>query len=60
MDIRNARSAVIEALPQMLTSMVLMWGVVMREEIQRRASDSGQSSRHTSTSVYFKSTKVSV
>ncbi|XP_024919895.1 protein dopey-2 isoform X3 [Cynoglossus semilaevis] len=58
MDIRNARSAVIEALPQMLTSMVLMWGVVMREEIQRRASDSGQSSRHTSTSVYFKSTKI--
>ncbi|KAF0026532.1 hypothetical protein F2P81_021269 [Scophthalmus maximus] len=57
-DVRNARNAVIEALPHMLTSMVLLWGVVMREELKRRASDSGQSSRHTSTSVYFKSTKI--
>ncbi|TNN53525.1 Protein dopey-2 [Liparis tanakae] len=39
-------------------SMALLWGVVVREESQRRASDSGQSSRHTSTSVYFKSTKI--
>uniref|UniRef100_A0A3B4Y6B4 DOP1 leucine zipper like protein B n=2 Tax=Seriola lalandi dorsalis TaxID=1841481 RepID=A0A3B4Y6B4_SERLL len=57
-DVRNARNAVIEALPDMLSSMALLWGVVMREEFQRRASDSGQSSRHTSTSVYFKSTKI--
>uniref|UniRef100_A0AAQ6AA43 Dopey N-terminal domain-containing protein n=1 Tax=Amphiprion ocellaris TaxID=80972 RepID=A0AAQ6AA43_AMPOC len=57
-DIRNARNAVIEALPQMLSSMALLWGVVMKEEYQRRASDSAQSSRHTSTSVYFKSFKV--
>ncbi|KAG7503861.1 hypothetical protein JOB18_046188 [Solea senegalensis] len=57
-DIRNARNAVIEALPHMLTSMVMLWGVVMREDIQKRASDSGQSSRHGSTSVYFKSTKI--
>lgn len=59
-DVRNARNAVIEALPHMLSSMALLWGVVMREESQRRASDSAQSSRHTSTSVYFKSTKVCV
>lgn len=57
-DVRNARNAVIEALPHMLSSMALLWGVVMREEFQRRASDSAQSSRHTSTSVYFKSTKI--
>uniref|UniRef100_A0A3Q4GST9 DOP1 leucine zipper like protein B n=1 Tax=Neolamprologus brichardi TaxID=32507 RepID=A0A3Q4GST9_NEOBR len=57
-DVRNARNAVIEALPQMLSSMALLWGVVTREEFQRRASDSGQSSRHTSTSVYFRTTKV--
>ncbi|XP_060944174.1 protein dopey-2 isoform X2 [Limanda limanda] len=56
-DVRNARNAVIEALPEMLTSMVLLWGVVRREEFHRRASDSGQNSRQTSTSVYFKSTK---
>lgn len=58
MDVRNARNAVIEALPHMLSSMALLWGVVMREEFQWRASDTAQSSRHTSTSVYFKSTKV--
>ncbi|XP_030613760.1 protein dopey-2 [Archocentrus centrarchus] len=57
-DVRNARNAVIEALPQMLNSMTLLWGVVMREETQRRASDAAQSIRHTSTSVYFRSTKV--
>ncbi|XP_076602592.1 protein DOP1B isoform X1 [Chaetodon auriga] len=57
-DVRNARSAVIEALPHMLSSMTLLWGVVMREEFQRRASDSAQSSKHSSTSVYFKSTKI--
>lgn len=58
MDVRNARNAVLEALPQMLSSMALLWGVVMREEFQRRASDSGHSSKHASTSVYFKSSKV--
>lgn len=58
MDVRNARNAVIEALPHMLSSMALLWGVVMREEFQRRASDTAQSSKHTSTSVYFKSTKI--
>nr|XP_046260051.1 protein dopey-2 isoform X2 [Scatophagus argus] len=58
LDVRNARSAVIEALPHMLSSMALLWGVVMREEFQRRASDSGQSSRQSSSSVYFKGTKI--
>lgn len=60
MNVRNARSAVIEALPHMLSSMALLWGAVMREEFQKRASDTGQSSKHSSTSVYFKSTKVCV
>lgn len=58
LDVRNARNAVIDALPHMLSTMALLWGVVTREECQRRASDSVQSSRHSSTSVYFKSTKV--
>ncbi|XP_070693739.1 protein DOP1B [Pempheris klunzingeri] len=57
-DVRNARNAVIEALPHMLSSMALLWGVVMKEEFQRRASDCAQSSRHSSTSVYFKCTKI--
>ncbi|XP_028992483.1 protein dopey-2 [Betta splendens] len=57
-EVRNARNAVIEALPHMLSSVALLWGVVTREEYQRRACDSGQSSKHTSTTVYFKSTKI--
>uniref|UniRef100_A0A096LUB2 DOP1 leucine zipper like protein B n=1 Tax=Poecilia formosa TaxID=48698 RepID=A0A096LUB2_POEFO len=57
-DVRNARNAVLEALPQMLSSMALLWGVVVRDEFQRRASDSGHSSKHASTSVYFKSSKI--
>lgn len=60
LDVRNARNAVIDALPHMLSSMALLWGVVTKEEFQRRASDSVQSSRNSSTSVYFKSTKVCV
>lgn len=59
-NVRNARSAVIEALPHMLSSMALLWGAILREEIQKRASDSAQSSRSSSASVYFKSTKVCV
>ncbi|XP_026151143.1 protein dopey-2 isoform X2 [Mastacembelus armatus] len=57
-DIRNARNAVIDALPHILSTMALLWGVVLREEHQKRGYDSGQSGRHTSTSVYFKSTKI--
>uniref|UniRef100_A0A3Q2YLX1 DOP1 leucine zipper like protein B n=1 Tax=Hippocampus comes TaxID=109280 RepID=A0A3Q2YLX1_HIPCM len=57
-DIRNARSAVLEALPQMLNSMALLWGVVMKEESHKRGMpDSAQSSKHSS-SVFFKSTKI--
>ncbi|XP_041857601.1 protein dopey-2 isoform X2 [Melanotaenia boesemani] len=57
-DVRNARNAVIEALPHMLNSMASLWGVIMKEEFQRRASDSTQSSRHTYTSVFFKCPKI--
>ncbi|KAM4608317.1 protein DOP1B isoform 2-T2 [Polymixia lowei] len=57
-DVRNARNAVIEELPHMISSMALLWGVVRREESQKRGSDSAQSSRHTCTSVYFRSTKI--
>ncbi|XP_047226862.1 protein dopey-2 [Girardinichthys multiradiatus] len=58
-DVRNARNAVLEALPHMLSSMALLWGVVTREGFQRRSvSDSGHSSKHAATSVYFKSSKT--
>lgn len=57
-DGRNARNAVLEALPHMLSSMALLWGVILREDLQKRASDSAQGSRHTSTSVYFKNPRT--
>ncbi|CAN9497675.1 unnamed protein product [Ophioblennius macclurei] len=57
-DVRNARNAVLEALPHMLSSMALLWGVILREDIQKRASDSAPSSRHTSTAVYFKNPRT--
>uniref|UniRef100_A0A3Q2PRF8 DOP1 leucine zipper like protein B n=1 Tax=Fundulus heteroclitus TaxID=8078 RepID=A0A3Q2PRF8_FUNHE len=57
-DVRNARNTVLEALPHMLSSMALLWGVVVREELQKRSPDSGHSSKHASTSVYFKSSKM--
>ncbi|KAK7939246.1 hypothetical protein WMY93_002572 [Mugilogobius chulae] len=57
MDIRNARNAVIEALPHMLSSAALLWGVVMKEENQKRLFDSTPS-RHSSASVYFKCSKI--
>ncbi|KAK6309739.1 hypothetical protein J4Q44_G00196200 [Coregonus suidteri] len=57
-DVRNARNAVIEELPHMLSSMALLWGVVKKEESQRRGSDSTQTTRHASTSVYFRSSKI--
>uniref|UniRef100_A0A1A7XN10 Dopey family member 2 n=1 Tax=Iconisemion striatum TaxID=60296 RepID=A0A1A7XN10_9TELE len=58
LDVRNARNAVLEVLPHMLSSMSLLWGVVMREDLQKRASDSTHNSKHSSASVYFKSTKI--
>lgn len=42
----------------MLSSMALLWGVLLKEESQRRGLDSAQSSRHSSASVFFKGTKV--
>lgn len=56
-DIRNARNAVLEALPHMLSSAALLWGVLMKEETQRRMLDSTPS-RHSSASVYFRSCKI--
>lgn len=56
-DIRNARNAVIEALPHMLSSAALLWGVVLKEDTQRRLLDSTPS-RHSSASVYFRSSRI--
>lgn len=38
--------------------MALLWGVLMKEESQKRALDSAQGSRVSSASVFFRGTKV--
>ncbi|XP_058248197.1 protein dopey-2 isoform X2 [Hemibagrus wyckioides] len=50
-DMRNACNAILEGLPHMVNTMALLWGVV-------KGADSAYSSRSSSTSVYFKSTKI--
>ncbi|CAL8268398.1 unnamed protein product [Lota lota] len=57
-DLRNARNAVMEELPHMLSSMTLLWAVLQREENLRRGCEATQSSRHATSSVYFRSTKI--
>ncbi|XP_017325079.2 protein dopey-2 isoform X2 [Ictalurus punctatus] len=50
-DMRNACNAILEAFPHMVSTMALLWGVV-------QGADSVYSGRSSSTSVYFKSTKI--
>ncbi|XP_063069952.1 protein dopey-2 isoform X2 [Engraulis encrasicolus] len=57
-DVRNARNAVLEEFPHMLSSMALLWGVVKGEGPQRRATGPAHSGRHSATAVYFNNTKV--
>ncbi|KAJ8282271.1 hypothetical protein COCON_G00047900 [Conger conger] len=58
-DIRNARNAIIEELPRAVNTMALLWGVVRREETQKKTLDSTPGGcRNTSTSVYFRSSKI--
>ncbi|TRY97220.1 hypothetical protein DNTS_013715 [Danionella cerebrum] len=50
-DLRNASNAIIEEFPHMISSMALLWGVV-------KGCNNNHGNRATSTSVYFKSTKI--
>ncbi|KAJ8246681.1 hypothetical protein GJAV_G00254230 [Gymnothorax javanicus] len=58
-DVRNARNAIIEELPRAVNTMTLLWGVVRREESKKKSTDSAPAGgRSTSTSVYFRSSKI--
>ncbi|XP_015219301.2 protein dopey-2 [Lepisosteus oculatus] len=58
-DVRNARNAIVEELPRITNTMALLWGVLRKEESQRKSSEAALgTSKNTSTSVYFKSTKI--
>ncbi|XP_007423388.1 protein dopey-2 isoform X2 [Python bivittatus] len=55
-NLRNARNAILEELPQIINTMSLLWNVIKKEDSQKRPSDflgvKGCSS------VYFKATKI--
>ncbi|KAL8190542.1 UNVERIFIED_CONTAM: Protein dopey-2 [Gekko kuhli] len=55
-NLRNARNAILEELPCIINTMSLLWGVIKKEETQKRPADF--LGIKGSASVYFKSTKT--
>ncbi|XP_076975226.1 protein DOP1B isoform X2 [Tamandua tetradactyla] len=56
-SLRNAKNAVLEELPRMVNTMALLWGVLRKEETQRRPLDLLGATKGSS-SVYFKTSKT--
>ncbi|XP_067897247.1 protein dopey-2 isoform X2 [Heterodontus francisci] len=56
-SMKNAKNAILEELPLIINSTSLLWGVVRREESQRKPVNSLDTAK-ASSSVYFKSTKT--
>ncbi|XP_059824837.1 protein dopey-2 isoform X1 [Hypanus sabinus] len=56
-SLKNAKNAILEELPLIIDSMSLLWGVVQREESQRKPTSLLNTTKGSS-SVYFKSTKT--
>ncbi|MBN3274071.1 DOP2 protein, partial [Polyodon spathula] len=52
--LRNARNGILEELPQIINSMSLLWGVIGKQESQKKSTDIAGGA----TSVYFRSTKI--
>lgn len=56
-NLRNARNAILEKMPQVVNTMALLWSVIRREEVQKRPPDLFGSAKGSS-SVYFRATKT--
>ncbi|KAM3678460.1 protein DOP1B [Ammospiza maritima maritima] len=56
-NLRNARNAILEELPRIMNTMSLLWGVIKREDSQKRPTDFFGTTKGSS-SVYFKATKT--
>ncbi|NWI91123.1 DOP2 protein, partial [Pitta sordida] len=56
-NLRNARNAILEELPRIINTMALLWGVIKREDSQKRPTDFFGTTKGSS-SVYFKATKT--
>ncbi|XP_078513006.1 protein DOP1B isoform X1 [Lissotriton helveticus] len=56
-NLKNARNAILEELPRIVHTMALLWGVIRKEEVQKRPTDLLGTVKGSS-SVYFKATKT--
>ncbi|KAM5281512.1 protein DOP1B isoform 2-T2 [Ctenodactylus gundi] len=56
-NLRNAKNAILEELPRVINTMALLWGILRREEVQKRPVDLLGATKGSS-SVYFKTTKT--
>ncbi|KAF2977940.1 hypothetical protein EK904_014786, partial [Melospiza melodia maxima] len=56
-NLRNARNAILEELPRIMNTLSLLWGVIKREDSQKRPTDFFGTTKGSS-SVYFKATKT--
>ncbi|KAG2456513.1 protein dopey-2 [Polypterus senegalus] len=58
-SLRNARNSIMEELPKIMNSMSLLWGVIRKEESQKKLTDISLGiNKGSSSSVYFKTTKI--
>ncbi|XP_054981445.1 protein dopey-2 isoform X1 [Sorex araneus] len=56
-SLKNAKNAILEELPRIVSTMALLWNVLKREETQKRPVDLLGATKGSS-SVYFKTTKT--
>ncbi|XP_043557177.1 protein dopey-2 isoform X2 [Chiloscyllium plagiosum] len=56
-SMKNAKNAILEELSLIINSTSLLWGIVRRDESQRKLASSLDAAK-TSSSVYFKSTRT--
>uniref|UniRef100_A0A8C5IHB1 DOP1 leucine zipper like protein B n=1 Tax=Junco hyemalis TaxID=40217 RepID=A0A8C5IHB1_JUNHY len=56
-NLRNARNAILEELPRIMNTLSLLWGVIKKEDSQKRPTDFFGTTKGSS-SVYFKATKT--
>ncbi|XP_054556262.1 protein dopey-2 isoform X2 [Talpa occidentalis] len=56
-SLKNAKNAILEELPRMVSTMALLWSVLTREEAHKRPADLLGATKGSS-SVYFKTTKT--
>ncbi|XP_048879071.1 protein dopey-2 isoform X1 [Brienomyrus brachyistius] len=57
-DLRNARNAILEELPRIVSSMALLWGIIRREEGARKGSESSHGPGQAYHSACFRNIRI--